>query len=177
LSLGLLISAGNEVVNLIFGVWMEDAFGLHIIALGLTAAVIGFAELGGETISIGLTDRLGKPRSVGLGILLNCLTALLLPLLGGSLPGALVGLFLFYITFEFTLVSSIPMMTEILPSARATLMATNVAALSLGRALGAYFAPHLYNWGISSSALATLALNILALIALRYLLRTLPEVA
>lgn len=175
LSIGLLISSGNEMINLIFGVWMEDAFGLQIIALGLTAAVIGFSELGGESISIGLTDRLGKPRSVRLGILLNCLFALLLPFLGRSLPGALFGLFIFYITFEFSLVSSIPMMTEILPSARATLMATNVAALSLGRAFGAYLAPQLYSWSIWGNAAAALTLNILALLALHYLQRALPE--
>lgn len=177
LSIGLLVSAGNEVINLIFGVWMEDAFGLQIIALGLTAAVIGFAELGGEFISIGLTDRLGKPRSVGMGIVLSCLAALLLPFIGRSIPGALLGLFLFYITFEFTLVSSIPMMTEILPTARATLMATNVAALSLGRALGAYLAPQLYSWGMVGSAMATLGFNVLALLLLRYLQRAIPNIA
>ena len=175
LSLGLLISAGNEVVNLIFGVWMEESFNLQVISLGLTAAVIGISELSGESVSIGFTDRLGKPRSVGLGIIFNCLTAILLPILGNSLPGALVGLFLFYVTFEFTLVSSIPMMTEILPQARATLMATNVAALSLGRALGAYIAPQLFTWGIWGSALATVVFNIMALLALRYLQRAQPE--
>ncbi len=120
LLMGLLMSSANEVVNLVFGVWMEDSFGLRIAALGAASAVIGFAELGGELLVGGLTDRLGKPRSVAIGILLNCLSALLLPVFGRTLTGAFVGLFLFYITFEFTLVSSIPLMTEILPSARAT---------------------------------------------------------
>lgn len=170
LLLGLLMSSANEVVNLVFGVWMEDSFGLQIAALGAASAVIGFAELGGEFLVGGLTDRLGKTRALAIGILSNCLAALLLPFIGRTLIGAFMGLFLFYITFEFTLVSSIPLMTEILPSARATLMSANAAGLSLGRAVGALFASPLYmlgdSPGITASALAAIGFNLLALIAL-----------
>lgn len=173
LLMGLLMSSANEVVNLVFGVWMEDSFGLQIAALGAASAVIGFAELGGEFLVGGLTDRLGKTRAVAIGILLNCIAALLLPMLGRTMSGAFAGLFLFFITFEFTLVSSIPLMIEILPSARATLMSANVAGLSLGRALGALFASPLYmlgnSPGITASALAAIGFNVLALIALYHL--------
>ena len=170
LAVGLLISAANEVINLVFGVWMEADFGLQILALGGAAAVIGVAELGGETVAGTFVDRLGKPQAVGLGIILNCGVALAFPLLGWTLPGALVGLFLFYISFEFTLVSLIPLMTELLPRARATLMAFNVAGLSLGRALGALVALRAFeSWGIWASAGATVAFNGLALLALRRL--------
>ena len=175
--MGLLLSAANEVVNLVFGVWMEDAFGLKIAALGAASAVIGLSELGGESLAGGLTDRLGKPLALSAGILLNCLAALALPFMGQTLFGALAGLFLFYITFEFTLVSSIPLMTEILPSARATLMAGNVAALSLGRALGALIASPLYAMGLPDllpafmpNVLAAVLFNLLALTALSRLL-------
>ena len=171
LSIGLAATVGNEVVNLVFGVWMEDSFGLQIAALGAAAAVLGLAELSGEVLAGGLTDRLGKPLAVGLGLALNSLAALALPFLGVTLYGALFGLFLFYITFEFTLVSLIPMMTEVLPSARATLLAANVAALSLGRAFGALIAPPLYGYGILASGLAALAFNLLALFCLRALQR------
>jgi DHA1 family inner membrane transport protein len=170
LLMGLLISSANEVVNLVFGVWMEDSFGLQIAALGAVSAVIGFAELGGEFLVGGLTDRLGKTRAVAIGILLNCLAALLLPVLGRTMSGAFGGLFLFFITFEFTIVSSIPLMIEVLPSARATLMSANVAGLSLGRALGALFASPLYTLGdspgIAAGALAAIGFNFLALMAL-----------
>lgn len=177
LSVGLLLSISNEVVNLVFGVWLEDSFGLQVAALGVAAAVIGFSELGGETLTAAYTDRLGKANSVGLGLLANCLAALILPVMGRSLPGALAGLFLFYITFEFTIVSNIPLMTEIFPAARATLMAANIAAHSLGRALGALLAPVLYLQGQSQgqlpplmvNGLASVLLNLLALVALYHL--------
>ncbi|MCX6036884.1 MAG: MFS transporter [Chloroflexi bacterium] len=167
LAVGLLASAGNEVVNLIFGVWLEDAFGLQIAALGAASAVIGLSELGGEGLVAAFVDRLGKPRAIGLGLAANCLAALALLFLGRTEAGALVGLFFFYITFEFTLVSIIPLMTELLPSARATLMAFNVAALSLGRALGDLLAPRLYGLGFWFIVLGAVGFNLLALAALR----------
>jgi len=168
LAVGLTASTANEAINLVFGVWMEDAFALKIIALGGTAAVIGFAELGGETLVGAFVDRLGKVRAVTIGLLLNCLVALSFPLLGRHAAGAVIGLFLFYISFEFALVSIIPMMTEIMPEARATLMAFNVAALSLGRALGALIAPPLYHWGIAACAGATVIFNLVAIFVMRW---------
>ena len=164
LSIGLFISIANEIINLVFGVWLEDSFELKIAALGATAAVIGISELAGETFSVGFTDRLGKSRAVAIGLLLNCLAALALPFLGRSLPGALTGLFLFYISFEFSIVSAIPIMTEIMPTARATLMATAIAAHSLGRALGALLATPLYSLGLASGELPGLLLSSLAAI-------------
>jgi MFS transporter, DHA1 family, inner membrane transport protein len=166
LAFSLLITLGNEVVNLVFGVWIGDAFHLEVSTLGLAATVIGLAELGGESATAALVDRVGKTRAVRAGVIFTSLAALALPFLGRSLGGALLGLVLFYLGFEFTLVSYIPIMTEVLPGARATLMAANLAAFSLGRALGALLAPWLYVSGIGVNALAALAFNGLALFVL-----------
>jgi predicted MFS family arabinose efflux permease len=163
-------STANEVINFVFGVWMGDAFGLLLSALGALTFGIGLAELGGESLVGALTDRLGKQRSISIGLGLNCLAALLLPLTAGWLPGAVAALMLFFLSFEFTVVSGIPLMTEVLPSARATLMAAHMASISLGRALGDILAPFLYNqdWlpGISPNALAAVLFNVLAFLAL-----------
>lgn len=167
LSVGLSATVANEVINLIFGVWMEASFDLKVLALGGTAAAIGVAELIAETLVSVSVDRLGKVRAISIGLIANSLAALAFPLLGETLPGAIVSLFLFFITFEFMLVSSIPMMTEIMPEKRATLMAFNVAGLSLGRAIGALIAPTLFGWGIAASAGAAVFFNLLALGALR----------
>jgi len=136
------------------------------MALSGATAAIGLAEFGGESLMGLVTDKLGKERSVGIGIIANCLAAAVFPYLGRSLSGAVVALFLFYITFEFTLVAMIPLMTEIMPTARVTLMAFNVAGLSVGRAIGAVTGPWLYGLGIGSSALAAIGFNLLALLAL-----------
>ncbi|MDD5368970.1 MAG: MFS transporter [Anaerolineaceae bacterium] len=167
LTFGILMTTSNETVNLVFGIWMEESFNLKIAALGMASMVIGIAELSGEGLSGGLVDRLGKTRAVQLGLLLNCLAALLFPILGHQLVGALVALFLFYLTFEFEIVCSLPLMTEVLPSARGTLMAANVAALALGRSFGALVGAPLYQqWGIYANAVFAIALNLLGLWAL-----------
>jgi predicted MFS family arabinose efflux permease len=169
LAVGMLATAANEQVNLIFGVWLEDSFGLKIAALGAASAVIGISEMGAEGLVAGFVDRLGKLRSIAVGLTVNALVALALPWLGRTEFGALAGLFLFYLSFEFTIVSAIPLMTELLPAARATLMACNVAALSLGRAFGAFMAPRLYGFGFLAVALGAAGFNLLALLALRQL--------
>jgi DHA1 family inner membrane transport protein len=167
----LLLAAANETINVVFGVWIEASFGVQLAALGAASAVIGFSELAGESLVSVLTDRLGKSRAIAAGIGFNCLSALLLPIVGRSLPGALVGLFFFYLTFEFTLVSSIPLMTEILPGARATLLAANIAAYSVGRAVGDILAPPVYGLGIWANGVVTVFLNLLALLVLLRLTR------
>jgi len=177
LAMALLISCANEMINLVFGVWLESSFGLMIAALGAASAVIGFAELSGESLAAAFTDRLGKPLAVSLGLGLNCLAVLALPLLGTNSIGAVIGLFFFYITFEYAIVSSIPMLSEVMPSARATVLATATASISLGRAIGALIGTPLYLLGESSlgipdllpNAIAVIIFNILGIVALRYL--------
>jgi predicted MFS family arabinose efflux permease len=166
LAVGLSATVANETINLIFGVWMEASFGLKVIALGGAAAVIGIAELIAEALVGAMVDKVGKVRAVAIGLSANCLAALAFPLFGNTLTGALICLFFFFFTFEFMLVSTIPMMTEIMPKARATLMAFNVAGLSLGRALGALFGPTLFLSGIGFSAGAAVFFNLLALASL-----------
>jgi predicted MFS family arabinose efflux permease len=171
LAIGLFASMANEVINLLFGVWLEDSFHLQITALAGASAVIGLSELGGEGLVALLADRLGKARATGLGIAANCLAALLLPIIGRTELGALAGLFLFYISFEFTIVSQIPLMTEVMPSARATTLSFNLAAHSLGRMSGALLAPALYALGFSSVTAASVLINLLGLGAVWYVSR------
>ena len=173
LAIGMFASGANEQVNLIFGVWLENSFGLQIAALGLSSAIIGISELSAEGLVAAFVDRIGKPRAVATGLVVNSLAALALPYLGRTQAGALVGLFLFYFSFEFTLVSCIPLMTELLPEARATLMAFNVAALSLGRAIGAFLAPRLYGMSFIAVAVGAAVFNLAALIAVIRLRRRL----
>lgn len=162
LAVSLLISTANEVINIVFGVWLENAFALQVAALGASAVVIGAAELSGEGLVAGLTDRLGKRRAVGLGILASLASSLLLPWIGDTLAGALVGLFLVYVTFEFALVSGIALMTELAPEARATAMASNISAHALGRVLGAMLGSSLFVSGIALNSIASAGLYVAA---------------
>jgi predicted MFS family arabinose efflux permease len=167
ISIALWANAANELVNLIFGVWLEDSFGLKIAALAGASAVIGLSELSGEGLVALTTDRLGKPRALVFGLIGNILAALLLLIIGRTAVGALVGLFLFYLTAEYVIVSHIPLMTEVMPSARATLLSFNAMGYSLGRTIGALLATFIYQrFGFLPVTLIAILFNIFALLAL-----------
>ena len=167
ISIALWATAANELVNLIFGVWLEDSFGLRIAALAGASAVIGISELTGEGLVALTTDRLGKPRALTVGLIGNILASLLLPIVGRTEIGALLGLFLFYITYEYVLVSHIPLMTEVMPNARATLLSFNVMGHSVGRTIGALMATFMYErLGFLPVTLIAILFNIFALLAL-----------
>ena len=164
---GLWASAANEMVNLNFGVWLARSFGLQIAALAGASAVIGAAELGGEGLVATITDRLGKPRAVAVGLTGNIAASLLLPLIGRTELGALAGLFLFYITFEYLVVSQIPMMTEVVPSSRATAVALNAMGYGIGRSLGALISTFVYaHLGFPMVTVTAALFNVLALLSL-----------
>jgi predicted MFS family arabinose efflux permease len=162
-ALTLFTCIANELINLAFGLWLEASFELRLVALGGTAAVLGVAELGGEGLVALVTDRLGKRRAIFIGLLVNTLAVILLPFMEGSLVGAVFSLFLFYISFEFYIVSSIPLMTEVLPLARTTMMAGFFTSAAIGRALASAISPGLYALGFGFIVAITVLLNLLAM--------------
>ena len=159
---GILLTGANEVVNLIFGLWIEDQFGVNFAALTIASIVIGVSELSGEIFTGIWLDAIGKRRAIWIFLGLNSLAAFLLPVASGSLGFTMAGLGLFYITFEVVLVSMLTLMSEVFPSARATMMAATVAGFSLGRMLGDLIGPGLFGISFWLSCLAAIILNGLA---------------
>jgi predicted MFS family arabinose efflux permease len=166
LSLGLLISLGNENLSVVYAAWLERSFGLTVAALGLSTTVIGVAELAAEGLVMAFVDRLGKRRVIAVGLVASAAAYLALPLAGSHLELALVGLFFVFITFEFTVVATLPLMTELVPSARGRVMTSNVAALAAGRMLGDWIAGYLFHFGFFWIGLVSAASSVLALIIL-----------
>lgn len=164
--MGTLFITGNEIVSVVYGAWVQDSFGLQAAALGAASIVIGVSELGGEGAAALLADRLGKERTIGLSLVSNAVWVITLPWLGKSMPGAFIWLFVFYLTFETAIVSNIPLLTEITPATRATMLSLFTAALALGRAMGDLAAPSLYRNGFLVNALVCAGLDLLALMAL-----------
>ena len=83
---------------------------------------------------------------------------------------ALVVLFLFFLAYEFALVSSLPLMTELLPRNRATMMAGIAAMFASGRMIGALIGPHLFAIDLWVNAGVIAGLDVLAIvILLRYI--------
>jgi predicted MFS family arabinose efflux permease len=166
LLLAVLIVLANQVISIVFGVWMEDSFGLKLEQLGAASSVIGMAGVAGVVCAMWLTDRLGKILAIGLGLGLNSLICLALPMVKGNLWGALVVLFFLFLSFEFTLTSLLPLMTSLAIQARGAYMAAALAAFSLGDSIGALIGPVLIRSGLISNALAAVAFNLVGLFLL-----------
>lgn len=166
LAFGIAMSCANEVISLVFGVWLEDQFNLKLAALGAASALIGISELSGEGLSTLFVDRIGKPLSIRMGLICSAAASGWLYFFSSTPFGALSGLFLFYIGFEFTIVSSLPLLSGLYPQARATMMALAMASFSIGRAVGALLSPWLYQWNFLANLIAAILLNGLALVCL-----------
>ena len=136
-----------EVSFLVFGAWLEDRFGLSLVALGGAATAIAVAELAGEGASFALTDRLGPRRSVSIGLVLCIAAFAALGPASGSLGGGLAVMVVAFFGFEFAIVSALPLATEVAPEGRARFLALLVVALSASRALAGVAGPALFAWG------------------------------
>jgi predicted MFS family arabinose efflux permease len=167
LSYSFWVSVANDNLFVVYGAWLEKQFGLSIVALGLGTAVIGIAELAGESMTATLADRLGLKRSL-IGGLTVCLVSYgILPFLAQTLGLALTGLFFLFLTFEFTIVTGISLFTELVPASRATMMASYLALGGAGRVVGALIGgPIWLAGGIYTTALVSAAISGLALISL-----------
>ena len=164
--------AANDIVAVVYGAWLESWFGLSVVALGAATTVIGVAELSGEGLTAALSDRIGLARAGVIGVLLSTLSYLSLFWVGRSLVGALACLFFIFVTFEFTIVTSFSLFTEIMPGARATLLSSNVAALSLGRMFGAAAGGFLWvTFGLAGTAVSATVTSALALLSMVWAVR------
>lgn len=166
-----LFTFAAEVTFVIFGAWLEDSFGLSLVALGGASVVIGLAELTGEGATLSFADRLGKRRAVAAGLAISALAFGLIPFtrtltLGlGSLAVALVG-------FEIAIVSAIPLATEVMPAARGRFLALVMVAFSIARGLAAALGPWLFeNLGVGANALTSAAIELVALAGLLLFVR------
>jgi MFS transporter, DHA1 family, inner membrane transport protein len=156
------MSMANDNLFVVYGAWLEHDFGASLLTLGLSTSVIGAAELTAETCTAIFSDRIGVKKAVAIGLSLAVISYAALPLIGRSLHSALAALFLVFISFEFTIVCSFSLSTELLPASRATMMAGFFAAAALGRMAGALTGTPLWLAGglpavAWASAAATLA--------------------
>ena len=172
LAFGFLISLANDCLFVVYGAWFEQDFNVSIVALGFSTVAIGTAELLGESMTALFADRLGLKKAIILGPLLSISAYLLLPVIGQSLSLAMIGLFLVFLSFEFTIVTSFPLCTEVIPQARATMMAGYYATAGVGRMAGVLIAGVLWSaGGIAAVAAASAGFTFLGLMAVFWGLR------
>jgi predicted MFS family arabinose efflux permease len=148
----------------VYGAWLEEAFGMTLVAVGMGTGVIGAAELAGEFLTAGFADRLGLKRASIGGVAACVLTYAALPWVAVTVPLALGGLFVHFCMFEMTVVTVLSLTTELLPGARATMISAYYAAAGLGRVAGALLGGAVWlSGGITAIALVSAAVTVVAL--------------
>ncbi len=162
-----LFTLAAEMVFVVFGAWLEDSFGLTLAALGGSAVIIGLAELAGEGAVVAFADRIGKRRSVLIGLAISVVGFLLLGLARDQLGIGLALLAVALFGFEFTIVSSIPLATELQPASRARFLSWMVVAMSIGRGIGAAVGPVVFAaTGLPGPALIAVGADVAAAVVL-----------
>lgn len=159
------MSAGAEVSFVVFGAWLEDSFALSLVALGAASIVIGSAELLGEGTVLAFADRVGKRRMVIGGLGVSVAGYLVLATTADALVAGLAVFGIVFIAFEITVVSALPLATEVVPAARSRYLAILVVAISIGRAAGAAAGPVVFGLGgMPANALVAAAGMLVALV-------------
>ncbi|MDQ7029318.1 MAG: MFS transporter [Ardenticatenia bacterium] len=136
-----------EVPFIVYGAWLERTFALSLTGLGIVSVALGVAEALAELSTVVITDRVGKRRSVLSGLVGLAISLGVLPVLSSwGLGATLAGLSLMMFSFEFGIVSLIPLISESVPTARATTVALSITVFSAGRLLGGALGGWLWQW-------------------------------
>ncbi len=134
----LLVFFAFENVQVGYASWFEMRFGMTAVERGAMQTLFGVFEIGASAGSSLFLDRMGKKRGVAGGLAVLWLGYLMLASVGPSaLWLGLASLSVAYLGFEFSVVSSLPIASELVPRARGTMLALVIMASGLGRMLGA----------------------------------------
>jgi predicted MFS family arabinose efflux permease len=164
-------------IMLSYGAWLADQYQLGAAALGTVAFVLGWFDLIASVSVSVFTDRIGKRRSMLIGVAGSLVGYLLMPLLNLALLPAVAIIGVTRCFFEFSIVSHLPLLSEQMPAHRGKVMSLG-AALSLGSSTVAAFSGPwlLVNLGVAALAWSSAALVLLSLLTILFLVRETPEI-
>ncbi len=151
---------------IVHGVWLQEQFGLSPAQLGLVAFVFGWFDLLASVAVSLFTDRIGKKRSVIVGIVGSLVGYLLLPFLAQGVLLAVVAIGIPRMFFEFNIVSHFPLLSEQVPAQRGKVMTLGSSLALIGATVAGFTGPWLLvNVGIqgvvwTSAVAATVGLAV-----------------
>jgi len=162
-------------VMIAHGAWLAQDYGLDAAALGLVAFVFGWFDLA-ASVSVSLfTDRIGKKRSVLIGVLGSLIGYLLMPFLNvGVIPAiAIIGAARMF--FEFNIVSHFPLLSEQTPLHRGQTMTLGAAVSLAGATAAGFTGPWLLvHAGVAALAWSSAAIVTLSLAIVLFLVQERP---
>lgn len=158
------------------GAWLAEQYGLGPAQLGLVAFIFGWFDLA-ASVSVSLfTDRIGKRRSVLIGITGSLIGYALMPVLNTSVTLAVVAIAFARMCFEFNIVSHFPLLSEQVPAQRGQAMTLGSAAALVAGTVAGFSGPWLLvTVGVPALAWTSGAAVALALAIVLLLVREQPE--
>ncbi len=151
----------------IAGTWLDEALGVSTGGVGLVAMAFGAAELMASSSSAAIADRAGPTRATQVALVITLIGLLVMTRAGSSLPVGAGGLFLFFIGFEFSIVTSFSFVSEAVPAARGRVLAINNALGTMLRGIGVSLSGVLYEgYGINGPVALSASTAVVALILL-----------
>ena len=148
------LMAASQCVFVTFGAWLGDEFGYGPAGIAAVGFGLGAVELFATLNSAKRTDAWGKERSIAIGSFLMVPAALMLTLGSEHLAIGLVAVGLYLMGFEFSIVSMLPIATQLVKNSPGTGMGWVLGGGTLGRASMSLVATAAYaRYGISAPAL------------------------
>jgi MFS transporter, DHA1 family, inner membrane transport protein len=147
LVVGGVIGFALEILLVNLGTWLENDFGLALLALGGVGTVIGVAELLGEGGVVAITDRVDKRRALSIALGAAGLVFVGLAWASASLVIGVLVLAVGISLIEYTIVSGMSVATEIHPGNRTGYLAWFAVATGVGRIAGDLLGPWMFGLG------------------------------
>ena len=161
------LMGGSQCLFVTFGAWLADDYDFGATGIAAAGFALGAGELLSSIGSAKLTDRIGKERSVALGAGLMIPSAAILAGFDSTLSIGLIALAVFIIGFEYSVVSMLPIATNLFESAPGKGFGLVIGAGTFGRGVLTFIATLLYEqFGISGAALAGIGCAVLSAAAI-----------
>jgi len=159
--------AGLSLI-VVAGTWLDDVLGVSTGGIGLVAMAFGAAELTASSSSSAFADRLGKFRTVRVTTATILVGLLVISIAGSSLVVGAIGLLIFFLAFEYSVVTSFSLVSEAMPNARGQTLGLSNAISTVARGIGVTSAGLLYErFEIIGPAALSASAAIAALLLLR----------
>jgi len=140
-------------VMITHGAWLAGRYEMDAAELGLVAFTLGCFDLAASVAVSLFTDRIGKKRSVLIGIVGSLAAYLAMPFLDTGVIPAVAVIAVARMFFEFNIVAHFPLLSEQAPRQRGRAMTLGAAAVGLAGSLAGFTGPWLYvNSGVPALA-------------------------
>ncbi len=161
------IGVAGLTTIVIAGTWLDDRLGVSTGGVGLVAMAFGAAELSSSVSSATFSDRLGKVRSTRAMLFLVLTGMAVMTQASSSLVIGVLGLLCFFVGFEYAIVTSFGIISEVMPQARGRALAAGNAVGTIGRGAATIATGRLYNaFGINGPLTLSAIAAVLAIILL-----------